>query len=50
MIKKLNLGHYVSDVFKEEEKMSEEVTDKVEENISFWFENDELQEIQWGVI
>ena len=21
-----------------------------EKNISFWFENDELQEIQWGVI
>ena len=49
MIKKLNLGHYVSDVFKEEEYTSTTLFFE-EKNISFWFENDELQKIQWGII
>ena len=46
---KTKLGHYVSDVFKEEEYTSTTFFFE-EKNISFWFENDELQEIQWGVI
>ena len=47
--KSLNLGHYVSDVFKEEEYTSTTLFFE-EKNISFWFENDELQKIQWGII
>ena len=47
--KTLNLGHYISDVFKDKEYTSTTFFFE-EKNISFWFENDELQEIQWGII
>ncbi len=49
LIKTLNLGDYVTDIFSEEGYNSTTIYFE-KKNISFWFENDELQEIQWGII
>lgn len=48
-IKPLDLGTYESDVYNEEDYSSTTYYFK-QNNISFWFENDALQKIQWGII
>ena len=44
-----DLGTYESDVYNEEDYSSTTYYFK-QNNISFWFENDALQKIQWGII
>ena len=48
-IEPLDLGTYESDVYNEEDYSSTTYYFK-QNNISFWFENDALQKIQWGII
>ena len=48
-IETLDLGTYESDVYNEEDYSSTTYYFK-QNNISFWFENDALQKIQWGII
>ena len=47
-IETLDLGTYEIDVYNEEEYSSTTFYFKLN-NISFWFENDALQKIQWGI-
>ena len=48
-IEPLDLGTYEIDVYNEEDYSSTTYYFK-QNNISFWFENDALQKIQWGII
>ena len=48
-IEPLDLGTYEIDVYNEEDYSSTTYYFKLN-NISFWFENDALQKIQWGII
>ena len=48
-IEPLDLGTYEIDVYNEEDYSSTTYYFKLS-NISFWFENDALQKIQWGII
>ena len=48
-IESLDLGTYESDVYNEEDYSSTTYYFK-QNNFSFWFENDALQKIQWGII
>ena len=47
-IETLDLGTYEIDVYNEEEYSSTTYYFRLN-NISFWFENDALQKIQWGI-